>query len=98
VGLRDADGRAEVANRLRSVAAAANAGQSWHARIVPPADVLFLYQLQQLAFAQQRVGQVQAVEFDLLSRENTELLDKPVVERAMVFELERAHGMRHTLQ
>ena len=69
VGLRDADGGAEIADRFRRVAAAADAGERGHARIVPAAHVAFLHQLQQLALAQQRVGQVEAVEFDLLRRD-----------------------------
>ena len=68
--------------------------QRGHARIVPAAHAAFLHQLQQLALAQQRVRQVEAVEFDLLRREDAQLLDEPVVERPMVFELQRAHGVR----
>ena len=52
-----------------------------------------LHQLQQLALAQQRVGEVQAVEFDLLRMIDAELLDVPVVERAVIFEFQRADGM-----
>src|SRR6185369_643447 len=37
-----------------------------HARIVPARDVLLLHQLQQLALAQERVSQVEAIELDLL--------------------------------
>ena len=90
VGLRDSDRRAEIADRFRRVAAAAQAAERRHARIVPAADTALLHQLQQLALAHQRVGQVEAVEFDLLRREDPQLLDEPVVERAVVFKLQRS--------
>ena len=66
---------AEGADRFRREAAAADAGEGRHARIVPAVDVLFLHELQQLALAEQRVGEVEAVEFDLLRRKDAELLD-----------------------
>ena len=63
--LRHADARAEVANRFRRVAAAAQARDGRHARIVPAGDVLLLDQLQQLALAHHRVIQVEARELVL---------------------------------
>ena len=93
--LRDSDGSAEIADCFRRVAAAADAAQSGHAGIVPAADALLLHQLQQLALAQQRVGQVEAIELNLLRRKDAQLLDKPVVERAMVLKLQRTHGVRN---
>ena len=64
--LGDADARAEIADRLRRVAAAAQAGDRRHARIVPAGNVLLLHELQQLALAHHRVVQVQPRELDLL--------------------------------
>ena len=49
--------------------------------------------LEQLALAEQGVGEVEAVEFDLLRREDAELLDVPVVEGPVVFEFEGADGV-----
>ncbi len=93
VGARGSDGGAEVADCLRGEAAAADAGQSRHARIVPAIDAIFLHQLQQLALAEQRVGEVEAVKLDLLRGEDSELLDEPLVEWLMVGELQRTHGV-----
>ena len=75
---RDADGWREDADGFRGEAAAADAGERGHARIVPSGDAVFLDQLEQLALAEQGVGEVEAVEFDLLRREDPELLDEPV--------------------
>ena len=97
VGARDADGGDEGADGLRREAAAADAGERGHARIVPAVDALFLHELQQLALAEQRVGDVEAVELDLLRGEDAELLDIPAVERLVVGELERAHGVGDAL-
>src|SRR3984957_12105161 len=97
VGLRDSDGAAEIPHRLGRVAASSNAAEGWHARIVPSAYPAFLHQLQQLALAQQSVGKVQAVELNLPRGKNPQLLDEPGVERAMIFELESAEGMRDPL-
>ena len=80
------------------VAAAANAGDGRHAGIVPAAHASLLHQLQQLALAEQGVGQVEAVELDLLRRKDAKLLDEPVVQRAMVFEFQSADGVRDLLQ
>src|SRR5262249_24524194 len=98
IGLGNADRAHEIADRLRSVPPAADAGQRRHARIVPAADVLLLHKLQQLALAQQRISEVEAIKFDLLRRKYSQLADKPVVERAMVLKLQRAHRVRDLLQ
>ena len=98
VGLRYAHAAAEIANRFRRVAAAAEPGNGGHARIVPAAaPVLLLDQLQQLALAQQRVGEIQPVELDLLRMIDAELFDVPIVERPVIFEFERADGVRDAL-
>ena len=94
--LGDADRVAELADRLRRVAAPAQPGDRRHARIVPAADVLLLHELQQLALAHHRVGQVQPRELDLLRTDgvSTACSIDPVVERAVVLELERAERVR----
>ena len=68
VGLRDADALAEVADRLGRVAAAAQAGDRRHARIVPARDVLALDELQELPLAHHGVVEVEPRELDLLRR------------------------------
>src|SRR5260370_319271 len=55
------------------------------------------HQSEQLALAEQRVGKAEAIELNLLRRKNTELLDEPVVKRTMIFEFERANGVRDML-
>ena len=97
VGARSADGGAEGAHGFGRKAAAANAAERGHARIVPAADVLFLHQLQQLALGEQRVGEVEAVELNLLRGEDAELLDVPAIERLVIGELKRAHGVGDVL-
>ena len=68
VGARDAAGGDEGADGLGRKAAAANAAERGHARIVPAADALFLHELEELALAEHGVGDVEAVELDLLRR------------------------------
>ena len=64
----------------------------------------FGHQLQQFALAGDRIGQVQARKLDLLrqrARENPgfgQLIQNPVVQRTVVFELERAQRMRDVFQ
>ncbi len=53
--------------------------------------------MQQLALAQQRVSEVEAVELDLLRMVDAERVAEPVVERPMVFEFQRADGVRDAL-
>ena len=89
--------RNEGANGFRGKAAAAEAGEGGHAGIVPSADALLLHELEELALAEQGVGEVEAVEFNLLRREDAELLNVPAIEGLMVGELERAHGVGDVL-
>ena len=58
-----------------------------------PLTRLLLHKLQELAFAQDCVGEVEAIEFNLLGRKDAQLLDIPAVERLVVGELQRAHGV-----
>ena len=79
---------------LRRVSAPAQSGEGRHARVIPAADMSFLYQLQQLALAHHRIGQIEPGKLDLLRMAGTgELFQKPVVERAVVFEFQGADGM-----
>ena len=52
-----------------------------------------LHEGEQLALAEQGVGEVQAVELDLLRMIDAEGLDVPIVERAVIFEFQRADGV-----
>jgi hypothetical protein len=92
---------AEVPDRLGRVAAAAQAAQRRHARVVPAVDVPSSTSSQQLALAHDRVGQVEPGELDLLRvggvRRPALVLDEPVVERAVVLELQRAERVGDAL-
>ena len=74
--------------------------QRRHARVVPAVDVLFLDELDQLALGEHHVRQVQARELDLLRQRALQqaafgqALEQPVVERALVLELQRADRVR----
>ncbi len=95
--LRRADAAHELDDRFGRVAAAADAGQRRHARIVPAFDVLVVDELLQLALARDGEHQVRARELDLPRAARLalpQLVEEPVVERPMVLELERAQRMR----
>ncbi len=83
---------------LGRVAAAANAADRRHARIVPPAHVLLVHELQQLPLAHDGVVQVQARKLDLLRlARQRQVVHEPVVQRPVILELERADRMRDAL-
>ena len=63
----------------------------------PPVDVPLFYQLQEFALGHDRVVEVQPGELDLSAREDAELFDEPLVERAVDFKLQRAQGVRDVL-
>ena len=98
VGAGDADAAAELAQGLRRHAAAAQAAQGGHARVVPALDVAFLYQLDELALGQHRVGEVEARELDLLGMVHFQGVQHPVIELAVVLELQRADGVGDAFQ
>ena len=52
-----------------------------------------LHEGQELALAEQGVGEVEAVEFDLLRMIDAEGFDVPIVERAVIFEFQGADGV-----
>jgi len=56
-------------------------------------DMVFLYKLQELALAHDRVGYVEAGKFNLLGAVEIELGENPVVEGAVDFEFEGAEGV-----
>ena len=83
---------------FRRVAAAAQAADRRHARIVPAGHVPLLHELQQLALAHHRVVQVEARELDLLRTIALEQAGhQPVVQRPVILELQRADRVRDRL-
>src|ERR1035438_9958307 len=70
VGARDAGGGYEGADGFRGKAAAAKAGESGHAGIVPAVDAVFLHELDEAALAEDGVGDVETIEFNLLRGED----------------------------
>ena len=88
----------EVQNGARRIAAAAQRAQRGHARVVPALDVVLKHQLAQIALAHHRVRHVQARELALLGmvRQRTVVHD-PLIQRAVVFKLDRAHRVRDAL-
>ena len=89
----------EVANGGRRVTAAAHTLQGRQTRIVPAADVAVAHQAEQLAFAGDGVVELKAREFNLLRmRRHVQLIEYPVVERAVVFEFKRAQRVGDAFQ
>ena len=97
IGARYAGLGDEDADGLGSEAAAAHAGESGHTRVVPSGDAILPDQLDQQTFAEQGVGDVEAVEFDLPGGEDAKLLDEPAIERLVIGVLEGAHGVGDAL-
>lgn len=99
VGFADADFAAEFAQRARRDAAAAHAGDGWHARVVPAVDVFFGHELDEAAFGEDGVFEREAGEFDLLRvAGGFKDVQYPVVERAVVFEFEGAERVGDVFQ
>ena len=91
VALRHPHRVAEGAHRLRRRPPPSQPGQRRHARVVPAGDQPPLDELQQLALAHQRVGEVEARELDLArARRHRGVGHHPVVELAVVLELQGA--------
>ena len=99
VRLGDPDPLAEVADRTRRVATAAQAGHCRHARIVPAVDMVLADQLGQAPLAHHRIFEVQPAELDLTRLAgHRDVVHAPVVKRAMVLELERAERVRDAFE
>ena len=98
VGLGDAGLAHEGEDRRSGVAAAAQAAQGGHAGVIPAVHDAHLHQLTQIALAHDGVGHVQAGELTLLGELGAKnVLDDPVVQRAVVLELEAAHAVGDAL-
>ena len=85
---------AEPADRLRRVAPPAKTRQGGHARVVPPRDVAPFDQVHELSLGHDRVAEVEPGELDLPRMVDLKLVEEPVVQGAMVLELQRAQRMR----
>ena len=84
-------------NRGGRDAAPSHARQRRHARVVPAVHDAGVHQFLQLALAGDGVRQLQARELYLLRVVHAERLEKPVVERAVVLEFQRAQRMGDAL-
>jgi len=94
-----ADLGAEIPDRLWRVAPPPHPRHGGHARIIPALHIPVSHQVDKPALAQHGVAQVEPGEFNLPRPvAGNQFLDDPVVERAVVFELQRADGMRDALQ
>ena len=79
----------EVAKADARHTPATQTGNRRHARVIPAADMTLFHQLDQLAFRKRQMRHVQTREFGLLrARRHGQVFDQPIVERAVVFELE----------
>ena len=80
------------------VAAAAQTAQGGHTGVVPAVHDAHFHQLTQVALAHDGVGHVQACKLTLLGEGSAEnVLDDPVVQRAVVLELQTAHAVGDAL-
>ena len=95
--LGDTNSVAELADRLRRVAAPAESCNRGHARVVPAVHIASLYKAQQAALAEYGMAQVEARELYLARLVHAQLLQEPVVQRAVVLVLHSADGVRDAL-
>jgi len=91
--LGHADAVAESADGLGCVSPAAQPCYGGHARVVPARDDAELHELEEAALAHHRVAHIEPGELDLLGAVHVELLQEPVVQRAVVLELQGADGV-----
>ncbi len=76
----------------------AHTGNGGHAGIVPTAYKSAVNQLYKFAFAHDSIGHVKTGKLNLLGMENVQLIQEPVIQRPVVFKLNRAQGMGDALQ
>ena len=93
-----ADARAEVTDGFRGVPPASHPANSGHTGIVPAAHESALHELDELALGQHGIGQAKAGELDLLRVVHVQRVEHPVVQFAVVDELQRADGVRNAFQ
>ena len=96
---RHADLGAEVPDGFRGVAPAAHARDGRHPGVIPALDEMVFHQFNEPPFAEHRVAQVEAGEFDLLrTRARYQFLHEPVVKGTVVFKLQGADGVGDPFQ
>ena len=97
--LGDADAVAEIADGPRREAAAAQAAERRHPRIVPAGDDALLHELAQLALAHHRVVDAETGKLDLARLAgHGDIVHHPVVERTVRLKLQRAERVRDALK
>ena len=97
--LGDTDAVAEIADGLRREAAAAQAAERRHPRIVPAGDDALLHELAQLALAHHRVVDAETGKLDLARLAgHGDVVHHPVVERTVRLKLQRAERVRDALE
>ena len=97
--LGNADAVAEAADGRRREAAAAQAAQRRHTRIVPAGDDSLFDELSELALRHDRVIDAKAGKLDLARLiGHGNIVHHPVVERAVRLEFERAQRVRDALE
>ena len=100
VALGDADLLTERTDRCGRITASPHPRDRRHTRIVPPAHMPLLNELTQLALARDRAREIQTCELDLtrpLPRRESQSFEQPVIERAMLLELQRTERVRNAL-
>lgn len=83
---------------LPGVSPASHPTNGGHTGIVPAAHEPALHELDELALGQHGVGQAKAGELDLLRVVHVQRVEHPVVQLAVVDELQRADGVRNAFQ
>ena len=97
-GAGDRDVLAETVDGLGGVAAATQALDGGHARVVPAAHDVVHHHVLQLALRHHRVGQVQTPELPHVRAPHVQLVHQPVVALAPHLELQRAERVVDVLQ
>ena len=98
VRLRDTAQGHELTERLRCVATTTKSRDGDETRVIPAIDDAILYQLLDVTLTGDNIGQIQLRELDLARRmREITVLYNPVIERAMILELQRAEGVRDAL-
>ena len=98
--LCNADALAEVADGVARVAAAAQAAERRHARVVPAGNAPGLDQQAELALGHDGVVNAESGKLDLarLVIRNGNIADHPVIKRAMRLKFQRAQRVRNALE
>src|SRR5262245_29411494 len=98
VRLGNADAFDEIADSSRWNAAPPQASQRWHARIVPARDIAAAHQFRQHALGKDRMAQIPPCKL-VLARTGRyrEIVEKPIVEGAVVLEFKGADRVCNVL-